>query len=49
MGHMRWIDLANRWKDRCNLCGENDQRKVTFSICHSCRVKQIKKEEGSNK
>ena len=39
---MNWYLLAKRWSDRCIYCGETDQRLVTFSVCYSCRSKNIK-------
>tara|TARA_R110002020_G_scaffold33269_3_gene101451 strand:+ start:568 stop:723 length:156 start_codon:yes stop_codon:yes gene_type:complete len=45
---MDWIRHAERWKDRCNLCGETDQRLVSFSICISCKVKEDKSKEVKN-
>ena len=45
-GKTDWYRLAERWADRCNLCGENNQRLVSFSICNSCRLKELKRKEA---
>ena len=39
---MKWLLLAMRWKDKCIYCGEDDPRLVTFSVCYSCKSKNIK-------
>ena len=45
---MDWNRLAQRWADRCNLCGETDQKLVSFSICIHCKVKEDKKRKVKN-
>ena len=44
-----WYELAERWKDRCTLCGEDNQRLVSFSICINCRLKERENEKAKNK
>ena len=47
---LKWDELARRWADKCEVCGEDDQRLVSFSICIDCRayfdlLKKRKKEK----
>ena len=41
----RWYEIAQRWADRCILCGEDNQRIVTFSMCMNCRKKEYEKKQ----
>ena len=43
-----WYELAERWKDRCVTCGEDNQRLVTFSQCINCRIKEREHEKAKN-
>tara|TARA_B100000579_G_scaffold437987_1_gene470545 strand:+ start:346 stop:528 length:183 start_codon:yes stop_codon:yes gene_type:complete len=42
-----WYLLAKRWQDKCIYCGETDQRLVTFSVCYSCKSKNIKSNKNN--
>jgi len=39
-----WTEQANRWRAKCNVCGSDDDRFISFGICRDCKMGRSKKE-----